>query len=82
MGDVKTGCSDHALVELTIPRDMDQLKSRVGMPNFRRVNFQFFKELVDGTCRRTALRDKGVEQAWQLFKDILFQGHSLGIIGS
>lgn len=40
------GCSDHAVVELTVLRDMGQLKSNVRTLNFRKVNFQLFKELV------------------------------------
>lgn len=40
-------CSDHALMEFTILREIGQVKSRVRVLNFRRANFQFFKELVD-----------------------------------
>lgn len=43
------GGSDHALVEFAILRDMGQLKTRVRILNFRKVNFQLFKELMDGT---------------------------------
>ena len=41
--------------------------------------FQLFKELVDGTLWKTALRDKGAEQSWPLFKDILFRAQELSI---
>lgn len=50
--DVKTGgslsCSGHALVEFTILRDIGQVKNRVRALNFRKANFQLFKELMDG----------------------------------
>ncbi|GAB0209348.1 hypothetical protein GRJ2_003400500 [Grus japonensis] len=43
IGEVKIGgslgCSDHALVEFTILRDMGQVKSRDRILNFRRANF-------------------------------------------
>ncbi|KAK4811070.1 hypothetical protein QYF61_016356 [Mycteria americana] len=63
------GCSDHALVEFAVLRDMGQAKSKVRTLNFRKANFQPFKELVNGTPWETALRDKGAEQSWQIFKD-------------
>ncbi|GAB0204051.1 hypothetical protein GRJ2_002870700 [Grus japonensis] len=67
------GCSDHALVEFTILRDMGQVKSRVRTLNFRRANIQLFKELVDETPWETALWDKGAEESWQLYKDIFLR---------
>ncbi|GAB0203436.1 hypothetical protein GRJ2_002809200 [Grus japonensis] len=63
------GCSDHALVEFTVLRDMGQAKGKVRTLNFRKANFQLFKELVNRTPWETALRDKGAEQSWQIFKD-------------
>ncbi|KAK4810519.1 LOW QUALITY PROTEIN: hypothetical protein QYF61_004482, partial [Mycteria americana] len=74
------GCSDHALVEFTILRDMGQVKSKVKTLNFRRVSFQLFKELVDGTPWETALRDKGAEQSWQLFKDVFLRVQELSVL--
>ena len=67
------GCSDDALVEFTVLRDMGQVNCKVKTLNFRRANFQLFKELMDGTPRETALRGKGAEQSWQLFKDIFLR---------
>ncbi|GAB0178027.1 hypothetical protein GRJ2_000268000 [Grus japonensis] len=81
--DVKTGgslgCSNHALVEFTILRNMGQLRSRIRTLNFRRTNFQLFKELVDGTPWETALRNKGAEQSYQLFKDVFLRMQKLSI---
>ncbi|PKU49366.1 nedd4-binding protein 2-like 2 [Limosa lapponica baueri] len=52
IGNVKIGgsmdYSDHAL-EFTVLRDMDQVKSKVRILNFRKANFQLFKELVNRT---------------------------------
>jgi len=62
IGGVKTegslGCSDHALVEFTVLRDMGKVRSIVRTLNFRKANFQLFKELVS----RTPLRNDPQEQ--------------------
>lgn len=57
-------CSDYALVEFTVLRDMGQAMIRVKPLNFRRANFQLFKELVDGIPWETAFRNKGAEESW------------------
>lgn len=47
IGEVKTGgilfCSDHALVESMISRDIGQVNSIVKTLNIEKVKFQFFK---------------------------------------
>ena len=50
-GEVKIslGCSDHALVEFMISRDIGQEKCIVNTLKLRKVNLQMFKELVDRT---------------------------------
>jgi len=81
IGDVKTGgslgCSDHALVDFTVLRNMGQVKHKVRTLNFRKGNFQLFKELNNRTPWETALRDKGAEQSWQIFKDAFHRMHEL-----
>jgi len=66
--DVKTGgslgCSDHALVEFTVLRDMRKARSTVRTQNFRKAIFQLFRELVSSTPWETVLRDRGAEQRW------------------
>ncbi|KFQ21233.1 hypothetical protein N331_04258, partial [Merops nubicus] len=37
--------------------------------NFKKANLQLFKELISKTPWEIVLRDKGVEQSWQIFKD-------------
>jgi len=53
IGDVKPGgslgCSDHALVEFRLLRDMGKVRSIVRTLSFRKANFQLFKELVNRT---------------------------------
>ena len=64
------GCSDHALEEFAVLRNKAQAKGNVKTLNFRKAKFQLFKKLVNRTPWETALRDKGEEQSWQIFKDI------------
>jgi len=63
IGDIKIGgslgCSDHALVEFTVLRDMGKARSIVRTLNFRKANFWLFKELVSRTPWETVLRDRG-----------------------
>ncbi|KFQ86553.1 hypothetical protein N337_12956, partial [Phoenicopterus ruber ruber] len=47
--------------------------------NFRKANFQLFKELVNRTPWETALRDKGAEQSWQIFKEAFHRAQELSI---
>lgn len=53
IGDVKTGgslgCCDHTLVDIAVLCDTDQAKSKVRTMNFKKANFQLFKELVSRT---------------------------------
>ena len=55
-------------MEFTDLRDMGQVKSKVRTLNFRKAKFQPFKELVNRTPWKTALRDKGAEQKRQICK--------------
>jgi len=68
ISDVKTGgsldCSDHALVEFTVLRDIGKVRSIVRTLNFREANFQPFKESIGppwkwfrGQGTRTELAD-------------------------
>jgi len=71
------GCSDHALVEFTVLRDTGQSKTKVRTLNFRKANFQLFKQLVNRILWETVLRDKGAEQSWQIFRDAFHRAKEL-----
>ena len=47
-GDIRIGgcldCSDHAMVEFMFQRDLRQVKSKIGKRNFRKAEFQLFRE--------------------------------------
>ncbi|KFP65292.1 hypothetical protein N322_12895, partial [Cariama cristata] len=57
--------------------DMGQAKSEVRTLNFRKANFQLFKDLVNRTPWETALRDNRAEQSWQIFKDAFHRAQKL-----
>jgi len=62
------GCSDHALVEFVISRNVGLAKSGVRTLNFRRVDFRLFKEFAKISWD-AVLKDKDVEESWILFMD-------------
>jgi len=73
------GCSNHALVEFVILRNVGLAKCGVRTLNFRRVNLRLFKELLVAISWEAVLRDKGVEQSWLLFKDAFLRVQELSI---
>ncbi|KFR00034.1 hypothetical protein Y956_06354, partial [Nipponia nippon] len=60
-------------------RDKGQMKSIVRTLNFRKANFQLFKALINRTPWEMALRDKGAEQSWQIFKDAFHRTQELSM---
>lgn len=52
------------MVDFAVLRDVGQVRSKVRPLNFRKANFQFFKELVNRVPWETALRDTGAELSW------------------
>jgi len=81
ISDVKTGgslsCSDHALVEFTVLRDMGKARNIVRTLKFSKASFQLFKELVSRTPWEMVLRDRVSEQSWQIFKDSFHRAQDL-----
>jgi len=71
------GCSDHALIESAVLRNMGQVKSKVRILNF--TNLQLFKELVNRTLWETASRDKGAEQSWQIVQSSFHRAQEFSI---
>lgn len=64
------GCSDHALVRVCSPERYRPGKEKVMPLNFRRANFQLFRETVNRIPWEASLRDKGVEQSWQICREV------------
>lgn len=61
-------------------RNTGLANSRVRVLNFKRTNFQRFKELLNEILWETVLRDIGIEQSWQLFKDIFLRAQELSVL--
>lgn len=57
----RLGCSNRALVEFVILRNMGLAKSGVRTLKFKGVNFRLFKELLNKISWEEVLRDKGAE---------------------
>jgi len=60
-------CSDHAMVEFMLQTDTRQAKRKL---NFRKANFQLFRELVNRTPWETVLTGKGAEQSWHILMEV------------
>jgi len=71
--DVKVGdrlsCSDHEMVEFRILSGGSRAISRIKPLDFRRANFDLFKELLGGIPWDRALEGRGVQELWLLFKN-------------
>ena len=74
-------CSDHAIIEFMLQRDKRQAKSKIRTLNFRKADFQLFRELVNKIPWETGLMGKGTEQSWQIFKEAFFRVQELSIPG-
>jgi len=60
-------------------RGMGKARSTVRTLNFRKANFQLFKELVSRTPWEMVLRDRGTEQRWQIFEDAFHRTQELSV---
>jgi len=83
ISDIKTGdslgCSDHALVEFTVLRDMGKVTSIVRTLNFRKANFQLFKELVSRTPLGNGPKGQGSRTELEIFKDAFHRAQELSV---
>lgn len=73
------GCSDHTLLEFAVLRGVGQVRNKVRPLNFRKADFQLFKETASEIHWETSLRDKGVDQSWQIFKEVFQPAQELAI---
>jgi len=58
---------------------MRKARNVVRTLNLRKEKFQLFKKLVSRTPWETVLRDRGVEQSWQIFRDSLHRAQELSV---
>jgi len=68
VGDVKAGgslgCSNHEVVKFKILYGRIKAISRSATLGFRRVNFDLFKDLLEGIPWARALEGKGAHKSW------------------
>ncbi|KFP18135.1 hypothetical protein Z169_02708, partial [Egretta garzetta] len=60
-------------------RETGIAKSIIRTLNFRKANLQLFKDIVRRTPWEMVLRDRGTEQSWQIFKDVIHRVQDLSI---
>jgi len=58
---------------------MGKVRSTVRTLNFRKANCQLSKESVSRTPWETALRDRGAEQSWKIFKGAFHRAEELSV---
>ncbi|PKU49228.1 rna-directed dna polymerase from mobile element jockey-like [Limosa lapponica baueri] len=72
VGDVmvggRLGHSNHQMIEFTILGEVRRGVSRTATLDFRRTDFNLFRRLVDRVPWEAALKGKGVQEGWTLFK--------------
>jgi len=64
----RLGCSDHEMVNFRILTGGSRAISRIKTLDFRRANFGLFKELLGGIPWARALKGRGIQECWSLFK--------------
>lgn len=67
------GCSGCETVEFRIPRGKNETKSRITALDFRKSEFGPFRDLLERVPWDVALKRRGIQERWSVFKDELFQ---------
>ncbi|GAB0199286.1 hypothetical protein GRJ2_002394000 [Grus japonensis] len=66
-------CSDHEMVEFKMLRAVRRAQSKLITLNFRRVDFDLFRDLLGRVPWDKALEGRGSQDSWLVFKDHLLQ---------
>ncbi|GAB0180871.1 hypothetical protein GRJ2_000552400 [Grus japonensis] len=67
------GCSDHEMVEFKILRAVRRVHSKLTALDFRRADFGLFRDLLGRVPWDKALKGRGAQESWSVFKDHLLQ---------
>ncbi|GAB0187691.1 hypothetical protein GRJ2_001234400 [Grus japonensis] len=77
VGDVKLkgslGCSDHEMVEFRILRAARRACSKLNTLDFSKADFGLFRDLLDRIPWDKALKGRGAQDSWLIFKGHLLQ---------
>ena len=67
------GCSDHEMVEFKILSGRSKAISRIATLDFRRANFDLFRDLLGAIPWAWVLEGKGASESWSAFQQLFFQ---------
>ena len=67
------GCSDHKMVEFKILRVSKRVCSKLATPDFRKSDYELFRELLVRVTWEKAMEERGAQESCLLFKDHLLQ---------
>jgi len=67
------GCSDHGMVELKILRAVRRAHSKLPALEFRRADYDFFRDLVREYHGTKPWTGRGAQESWLIFKNHLLQ---------
>ncbi|PKU38766.1 glycerol kinase [Limosa lapponica baueri] len=74
------GCSDHEVMVFRIMKAGRRVKSKLTMLNFRRVDFDLFKDLLGRVPWDMVLDGRGAQESRLIFKDHLLQAQGSSIL--
>ncbi len=72
----KLGKSDHNIITWEFVTCVAFKENKIKVPDFRKANFNKFRELMNSVEWTVMFRGKNVNQIWELFKSILIEGIS------
>ena len=75
----RLGCSDQEMTEFRISCGRIRKPSRIATLDFRRANFDLFKQLLGEIPWDRGLEGKGAQDSWLAFKDYFFQAQNQSI---
>ena len=73
------GCSNHKMMEFRILRKGNNANNRITVPDFRRLQFEPFRDLLGRIPWEMVLERRRVQESWLVFKDYLFQSQEWSI---
>ena len=74
------GYRDHEIMEFKILRMSKRVHSKLATLDFRRADFELFRELLGRVTWDKALEGRGAQESWSVFKDHLLQAQKQCIL--
>ncbi|XP_073518171.1 uncharacterized protein [Phyllobates terribilis] len=73
------GGSDHAIIEFWITRGGRHVKTQTSRLDFRKADFKRLRKRIGGIQWLDVLKDKNVQEGWEIFKNEILKAQSLTI---